>query len=274
MATELIEVIFKGKRVDIFANPNKLNIRRQMHVIVEADRGIDIGQVGRTGSVAFLTEDEQLKNVIRIATEEDLKKMQENRSLEKEALETCKQKVDARHLNMNMIDAEWQLDHNRITFYFTSENRVDFRELVRELASIFKTRIELRQIGVRDAARRIGGCGVCGRELCCSIFLKECESISLQFAKDQLLPTNPSRLTGICGRLKCCLSYERDFYLEELEHYPAIESLVTTPQGVGVVEKVDIFQQVVVVRLKNNDVEAFPIGEINSSESDYLKEVN
>ncbi len=274
MATELIEVIFKGKRVEIFTNPNKLNIRPRMYVIVEADRGIDIGQVGRIGSVEYLTEDEQLKNVVRIASKEDLQKMQENRALEKDALETCKQKVEARHLNMNLIDAEWQLDHNRITFYFTSENRVDFRELVRELASIFKTRIELRQIGVRDAARRIGGCGVCGRELCCSIFLKECESISLQFAKDQLLPTNPSRLTGICGRLKCCLSYERDFYLEELEHYPAIESQVSTPQGEGVVEKVDIFHQVVLVRLKNDEIESFAIDEIKPSEAGYLKEAN
>lgn len=274
MAIELVEVIFKGRRVDIFANPRKLKINPKDYVIVEADRGEDIGQVERLGSVAYLSEEDQVKNVVRLASSEELEKMNKNRLLEEEAVEICKEKVNKHRLNMNMVDAEWQLDHHRLTFYFTSDNRVDFRELVRDLAGRFKTRIELRQIGVRDAARRLGGCGVCGRELCCSIFLRECESISLQFAKDQLLPTNPSRLTGICGRLKCCLSYERQFYLKELDRYPRLDDRVLTSRGEGTVEKVDIFNERIYLRFDGDEVESFTLEEIEAFRTGDVEETN
>jgi cell fate regulator YaaT (PSP1 superfamily) len=218
---------------------------------------MQIGQV-----TAGFQIDENIKNVVRLATEEDLKKLTENRELEDKALRVCKDKIQKHGLNMNLVDTEYQWDHNKLTFYFTSDERVDFRKLVRDLASKFRTRIELRQIGVRDAARHVGGYGACGCQLCCTMFLKKFENITTQYMKDQLIPMNPSRLTGICGRLKCCLAFEKDYYLEELDKYPPLEEWVETPNGRGIVEKIDIFNGVIYVRLESNDIEKFSVNEL------------
>lgn len=260
---EIVEIAFKAGRIGIYANPARVEIKPEMLIVVEADKGFDLGkvlQVGRIGP-SYQT-DEVLKNVVRIATEADLQKQEENYRLEEKALRICKEKILNHHLNMNLVDTEYQWDHNKLTFYFTSDERVDFRKLVRDLAAKFRTRIELRQIGVRDAARHVGGYGACGCQLCCTVFLKKFENITTQYIKDQLIPMNPSRLTGTCGRLKCCLAFENDYYLQELDKYPRLDEEVETPQGPGVVEKIDIFNGMVYVRFPNSDIEKFAINEL------------
>lgn len=262
-ALEIVEIAFKAGRIGIYANPARVEIKPEMLVVVEADKGFDLGkvlQVGRIGP-SYQT-DEVLKNMVRIATEADLQKQEENYRLEEKALRICKEKILNHHLNMNLVDTEYQWDHSKLTFYFTSDERVDFRKLVRDLAAKFRTRIELRQIGVRDAARHVGGYGACGCQLCCTVFLKKFENITTQYIKDQLIPMNPSRLTGTCGRLKCCLAFENDYYLQELDKYPRLDEEVETPQGPGVVEKIDIFNGMVYVRFPNSDIEKFAINEL------------
>ncbi len=258
----IAEVIFKAGRIGIYANPANLELNANDHVIVEADKGYDLGRVTLRGSTYNgYGSNEELKKIVRKASEDDLAKLEENREKEDQAVRSCKTKIIKHQLNMNLIDVEYQWDHNKLTFYFTSEERVDFRQLVRELASQYRTRIELRQIGVRDAARHISGYGSCGCQLCCTVFLKKFENITTQYIKDQLIPTNPSRLTGVCGRLKCCLSFERDFYVEELAKYPTVNSKIRTPKGKGYVEKVDIFNAAVYVKI-NGDVERFSYEEL------------
>lgn len=262
-ALDILEVAFKAGRIGIFANPARVEVKPEMLVIVEADKGFDLGKVLQVGRIGLSHQtDEVLKNVVRVATEADLKKHEENRRLEEKALRICKEKILNHHLNMNLVDTEYQWDHNKLTFYFTSDERVDFRKLVRDLAAKFRTRIELRQIGVRDAARHVGGYGACGCQLCCTIFLKKFENITTQYIKDQLIPMNPSRLTGSCGRLKCCLAFENDYYLQELDKYPQLDDEVETPGGPGVVEKIDIFNGMVYVRFPNSDIEKFAIHEL------------
>jgi len=262
-ALDIVEVAFKAGRIGIFANPARVEIKPEMLIVVEADKGFDLGKVLQIGRIGpGYQSDEVLKNVVRIATEADLHKQEENYRLEEKALRICKEKILNHHLNMNLVDTEYQWDHNKLTFYFTSDERVDFRKLVRDLAAKFRTRIELRQIGVRDAARHVGGYGACGCQLCCTVFLKKFENITTQYIKDQLIPMNPSRLTGTCGRLKCCLAFENDYYLQELDKYPQLDEEVETPQGPGVVEKIDIFNGMVYVRFPNSDIEKFAIDEL------------
>lgn len=259
--TQIVEVAFKAGRIGIFANPAKVEIKAENYIIVEADKGFDLGKALQMGEASAYQVDENIKNVVRLATEADLKKIEANRPLEDKALRICKEKILKHSLNMNLVDTEYQWDHNKLTFYFTSDIRVDFRKLVRDLAAQFRTRIELRQIGVRDAARHVGGYGACGCQLCCTMFLKKFENITTQYMKDQLIPMNPSRLTGICGRLKCCLAFEKDYYVEELSKYPGLEEIVETPSGKGIVEKIDIFNGVIYIRLQNNDIEKFSFEE-------------
>ena len=258
----IVEVVFKAGRIGIYASPSDVALKADDYVIVEADKGCDLGKVALRGSTYNgYGSDEKLKKVIRKATDEDLQKREENREKEESAIRSCKEKILKHKLNMNLVDTEYQWDRNKLTFYFTSDERVDFRQLVRDLASQYRTRIELRQIGVRDAARHISGYGSCGCQLCCTVFLKKFENITTQYIKDQLIPTNPSRLTGVCGRLKCCLSFERDFYVEEMAKYPVVDSKIDTPKGKGTVEKVDIFNEVVYVNIKG-DIEKFKYDEL------------
>ncbi len=265
-AIKLLEVAFKAGRIGIFINSDNLPVQAEEFVVVEADKGIDIGKVIMKGATyGEHTLDDQAKKIVRVATEEDLLKFNKNRELEDDAVRDCKEKIIEHRLSMNLVDAEYQLDHSKLTFYFTAEQRVDFRKLVRDLASQYRTRIELRQIGVRDAARHVGGYGSCGCQLCCTLFLRKFENITTQYIKDQLIPMSPSRLTGICGRLKCCLAYERDFYLEELGKYPTVGEKISTPSGAGIVEKVDIFNSVIYFRNAENDIVRMDVGDLVES---------
>ncbi len=267
MTTSIVEVAFKAGRIGIYENHQNLPAKHGDFVVVEADKGEDLGKVITIGSIPeFMSPEEPLKKIIRLATRADLVRMEKNRHLEDEALKICKHKIKKHQLNMNLVDAEYQLDHQRLTFYFTSDQRVDFRQLVRDLAARFKTRIELRQIGVRDAAKHIGGYGPCGCQLCCTTFLRKFESITIQYAKDQLLPMNSNKLTGLCGRLKCCLAFERRFYLEELKRFPRIGVEVETPEGIGVVDKIDIFNSMVYVRYPDEDIRRIHLESIKEVE--------
>ncbi len=254
MTPEILEVEFKGnKRVPYF-NPKAIQVKPGDYVIVEADKGIDLGRVSKLGRLVALTHIKGTpKNIIRKAVPSDLEKLKENREKEALAFLVGKEKIKKHNLNMKLVDVEYQFDNNKLTFYFTSEKRVDFRSLVRDLAAKYRTRIELRQIGVRDEARRLGGLGVCGEPLCCSFFLRDFEPITTQFARMQHLPLNPSKLTGVCGRLKCCLLYEKDFYEESLQKFPVPNSKIITKRGEAIVDKVDIFKELVYLRYPHED---------------------
>ncbi len=255
---ELIEVVFKGERKEIYTNPQQFPFKIGDYVIVEADKGEDLGKVNQLGAILSMKKkNTTLKAILRKPTHQELKKVEQNREKEKAAFKVCKQKIEKFGLNMKLVDVEYQFDGNKITFYFTAERRVDFRELVKDLASVYKVRIELRQIGVRDEARRMGGYGICGRKLCCTSFIKEFEPITTQCAKEQNLPLNPQKLSGLCGRLMCCLLYERDYYMEVMSKFPEPESMVKTEKGMGVVEKIDVFKNVIYLRYPNGEYEVF-----------------
>ena len=257
---EYTEVIFKGERRSYYLNPTGVALAPPMHVIVEAEKGIDLGAVGLTGEQAFLKSrlrnkpcQDDLKRIVRVAVDGDVDILGLHRQHELAAIELCLSRIHKLNLPMKLVDAEFQFDRNRITFYFTADGRVDFRELVRELASEFRTRIELRQIGPRDEAKRMGGYGVCGRELCCSSWLGTFEPISTEMAKLQNLTLNPFKLAGQCGRLKCCLSYELRVYEELLKRFPPLDYRFKTPKGVAKIEKIDIFQDAIYVHYEQSD---------------------
>ncbi len=254
MTPEILEIEFKGNKRLPYFNPKSIQVKPGDYVVVEADKGIDLGRVSKLGRLVALTRIKGTpKNVIRKAVPSDLEKLKENREKEAQAFLVGREKIKKHNLNMKLVDVEYQFDNNKLTFYFTSEKRVDFRALVRDLAAKYRTRIELRQIGVRDEARRLGGLGVCGKPLCCSFFLREFEPITTQFARMQHLPLNPSKLTGVCGRLKCCLLYEKDFYESSLQKFPVPDTRVITDRGEAVVEKVDIFKELIYLRFSRED---------------------
>ena len=207
---EVIGVRFKKAGKIYYFGPNGIEIKKGQNVIVETARGIEFGEC--VIGIRKISEEDivaPLKSVLRLATEEDINKHKENKAKETEAFEICLKKIEEHNLVMKLIDVEYTFDNNKVIFYFTAEGRVDFRELVKDLATIFKTRIELRQIGVRDEAKMIGGLGPCGRPLCCSTFLGDFASVSIKMAKEQSLSLNPTKISGICGRLMCCLNYEQ-----------------------------------------------------------------
>jgi cell fate regulator YaaT (PSP1 superfamily) len=245
----IVEVEFAGARREFVEVADlELPLRVRDLVLVQGERGLDAGQISMTGSLvhakrkAKRLSGEPLSALARKATDKDRERHQRNLQSEREAMSVCRSRIEAFNLGMHLVDAEWQFDHHRITFFFTADGRVDFRELVRDLAAIFHTRIELRQIAVRDVAKRIGGMGICGRELCCTTHLGRYEHITLDHAKMQQLQPNPSKLSGQCGRLKCCLLYEIDNYVEGLKRFPPIDSVLKTPNGEGTVQKIDIFR--------------------------------
>lgn len=264
MTPEILEISFKGnKRVHYF-NPKEIRVKPGDYVIVEAEKGVDLGQVTKVGRLVALSEIRgEPRNLIRRAVEEDINQMHENRKLESMAFLVAREKIKYRSLNMKLVDVEYQHDQNKLTFYFTSDNRVDFRGLVKDLASKYRTRIELRQIGVRDEAQRMGGLGICGEPFCCSLFNRDCESASPHHAKQQHLPLNVGKLSGVCGRLKCCLVYEQQFYSAAQKKYPALETTVSTSRGIGVVDRLDIFKERVYLRFNDDEIEAFCLEEIH-----------
>lgn len=219
-------------------------------VVVETARGAECGEV--VFACREIPDDklaQPLKPVLRMATEEDIRRAEENRQKEKHALSVCQKKIDEHKLEMKLVDAEYAFDNSKLLFYFTADGRVDFRELVKDLAGVFRTRIELRQIGVRDEAKMLGGIGICGRPFCCSQFLPDFEPVSIKMAKEQGLSLNPTKISGSCGRLMCCLKYEQSVYEELLKMTPKLGSLVNTPEGKGVVVEADPLSGALKVRL-------------------------
>jgi cell fate regulator YaaT (PSP1 superfamily) len=266
MDVEILEIAFKAGRIGIYTNPTGNFIGQGSFVMVEGDRGVDLGRVLRRGAAGDYDINEELKPVTRPAKSADLRRLEENRKLEEKAIRSCKEKIAWYGLIMNLVDAEYQWDRKKLTFYFTSDQRVDFREIVKDLAVEYRTRIEMWQIGVRDAAKHTGGYGTCGCPLCCTLFLKKFENITTQYVKEQLIPMNTARLTGTCGRLKCCLVFERDYYLEAFDKYPRAKEAVDTPGGRGLVEKIDIFNDIVYVQLEKGDIEKFRLEELQKAE--------
>ncbi len=222
------------------------------YVIIEAERGTEYGEVLSEPEVVLDADiDGILRKVIRIATKEDLTQIEENKKKIKEIYRVCEKKIEERKLPMNLVDAEHSFDCSKIIFYFTAEDRVDFRDLVKDLARIFKARIELKQIGVRDEAKLLGGFGHCGRPLCCASFLKNFEPITIKMAKDQNLPLNPSKISGLCGRLMCCLGYEESLYKKYSKGLPKTGQTIKTKEGPGKVLSVDILRRKALVELEN-----------------------
>jgi len=248
-SVSVVEIIFKGRRREYFASSGDLPLREGDYVIVQAERGEDLGRVHHSSEwVKAAISADGLRKVLRPVRPEDMTRLDQNRAREERAFIQCRDRIGQRDLEMKLVDCEFQLDGNRVTFFFTAEKRVDFRELVKDLASIFRTRIELRQIGVRDESGRIGGVGTCGRELCCATWLREFEPITLKMAKDQGLSPSPSKISGACGRLKCCLRYELDFYKEAAREFPKIGSRLTLADGEWEVGRVDIFHRTLQLR--------------------------
>lgn len=254
---KVVGVRFRNAGKVYYFDPDEFDIKTGDHVIVETARGIEFGKV--VIGPRFVTEEQivsPLKKVIRIADEQDLRKVQENTEKEKKAFEICLQKIKDHKLEMKLIDVEYTFDNNKILFYFTADGRVDFRELVKDLASVFRTRIELRQIGVRDETKMMGGLGVCGRVLCCNCFLCEFQPVSIKMAKEQGLSLNPCKISGACGRLMCCLKYEQDAYEDIIRRVPKQGAIVQTPEGQGEVMEVNLLKETVKVKLdKGNEAD-------------------
>jgi len=271
---ELYLVEFKGSRKLYFLNPDNLSIKSGDYVIVQAERGEDLGKMVKKIEITELPDlMEKPLNILRPSTPEDLIRMKENRERGEKALEECERLIQERNLEMKLVDVEYQFDGSKLTFFFTAEKRIDFRELVKELASLYRTRIELRQIGVRDEAKRLGGYGCCGLKLCCTTFIREFSPITTQLAKEQNLALNPVKLSGNCGRLLCCLLYEKDFYEKNLELYPKIGSKYKTAKGEGVVEKINLFKEYIVVKHEEGEEEKVKLSEIRKMRK-RLKDVN
>ena len=242
----IVGVRFKNAGKIYYFDPVEFEIEEGMDVVVETARGLEYGTI----VVGKKEIDEEslvspLKPIIRIATEEDTKIYNENKEKAKETFQVCLEKIKEHNLTMYLIDCEYTFDRNKLIFYFTAEGRIDFRELVKDLAAIFKTRIELRQIGVRDEAKSIGGLGPCGRSLCCSSWLGDFQPVSIKMAKDQSLSLNPTKISGICGRLFCCLKYEHDVYVEAIEKVPPVGAIVKVDDNKGkVIETNPLLEQV------------------------------
>jgi cell fate regulator YaaT (PSP1 superfamily) len=261
---EVVGVRFKKAGKIYYFDPDQLAIEKDCHVIVETARGVEYGKVvvGKK-TVAETDVVLPLKKVIRIADERDAMQVEENKQAAKNAFSVCQTKIKEHNLDMKLVDVEYTFDRNKIIFYFTADGRVDFRELVKDLAAVFRTRIELRQIGVRDEAKMLGGIGPCGRLLCCSTFLGDFEPVSIKMAKDQNLSLNPAKISGLCGRLMCCLKYENDNYESSKEEMPNPGDYVTTPMGEGKVVSINILDQLVQVQLSETSrVMEFALDEI------------
>ena len=245
---------FKSPGKIYYFDPEDLPLERGMHVIVDTSMGEEYGEVVIPKKEVEDNEvNEPLKKVIRITTEKDEETRAEFKAKEPEALKICQEKIEKHNLPMKLVDVEYKYDGSKILFYFTADGRIDFRELVKDLAAIFKTRIELRQIGVRDEVKRIGGNGVCGRELCCCSFLSDFEAVSIKMAKEQNLSLNPTKISGNCGRLMCCLKYENEVYEDKLKRLPNIGAIVKTEDGEGEVDNIETLKEVVRVKIKDGD---------------------
>lgn len=263
----VIGVRFRTAGKIYFFSPGQFAVKQGDHVIVETARGVEYGRV--VSGPKEVSDDsvvQPLKSVIRIATDEDKRTVEENHQKEKEAFKICQEKIRKHNLDMKLIDAEYTFDNNKVLFYFTADGRIDFRQLVKDLAAIFKTRIELRQIGVRDETKILGGIGICGRCLCCHTYLSEFAPVSIKMAKEQNLSLNQTKISGVCGRLMCCLKNEQETYEELNKKLPGLGDTVTTPDGlIGTVHSVNVLRQRVKVIVEINDekeIQEFPVDDL------------
>lgn len=254
MVKEVVGIKFKKPGKIYFFDPAGLKLNLQDTVIADTANGEEFAKIAMANK---LMPDEKiiepLRKVLRVATKKDIRQNEENKQKEKEAFKIALDKIAKHKLPMKLIDVEYKFDRSKILFYFTADGRIDFRELVKDLAAIFKTRIELRQIGVRDEVRRMGGNGVCGRELCCCSFLNNFDAVSIKMAKEQNMSLNPSKISGVCGRLMCCLKYEQEAYEEKLGRLPKVGSTVETVDGEGTVDSVEILKENVRVKFEDDD---------------------
>lgn len=264
---KVIGVRFRTAGKIYFFSPGGLELKAGDKVIVETARGVEFGSV--VTGIKEVPDDQisqPLKPVIRIATQDDVRREAKNREKEKEAFKICQEKIRKHGLEMKLIDAEYTFDNNKVLFYFTADGRIDFRQLVKDLAAIFKTRIELRQIGVRDETKILGGIGICGRSLCCHTYLSEFAPVSIKMAKEQNLSLNQTKISGVCGRLMCCLKNEQETYEELNKKLPGIGDTVTLPDGIqGTVQNVNVLRQRVKVVVEVNDekeIQEFPVNEL------------
>jgi len=270
MNTTFVEVRFKGRRQGTFTNETDVPLKVGDYCIVRADRGEDMGRVIHFPEKLVLSDDDpKPREIVRKANQQDRVNLMRNRSREEDARNICLGRIHARKLEMKLVDVEMQYDGNKITFFFTAEKRIDFRELVKDLASTFKTRIELRQIGVRDEAKRLDGVGPCGRRLCCSSFLREFSPVTLRMARDQHLALSPNKISGVCGRLMCCLAFERDSYVAALREFPRVGARVRTASIEGKVTKSDIFTRTVTIKVPDERETRVHLSEIRE---EYKKE--
>ena len=270
---EIIGVRFKRPGKIYFFDPKHCKVKKGQHVIVETQMGQEFAEVIIENKMIPEEKIEnELKPILRIAGNKDYKHNEENKQKEKEAFEICNEQIKKHKLTMNLTDVEYKFDNSKILFYFTADGRIDFRELVKDLAAIFKTRIELRQIGVRDEVKRIGGNGICGRQLCCTTFLPNFETVSIKMAKEQNISLNPSKISGNCGRLMCCLKYEEEAYLDKLKKLPKVGAIVKAEEdGEGMVDSVEILKEK--VRVKFKDKEGFYYKKFAAEELKIIKDV-
>lgn len=264
---KVVGVRFKKAGKIYYFDPADMNIQKDTYVVVETARGIEFGEC--VIGIKEINENDivsPLKSVLRIATNEDIEKHFKNKDKEKDAFDICLKKIQEHGLTMKLIDVEYTFDNNKVIFYFTADGRVDFRDLVKDLAIIFKTRIELRQIGVRDEAKMLGGLGPCGRPMCCSSFLGDFASVSIKMAKEQNLSLNPTKISGICGRLMCCLNYEQSTYEDIRKRMPKVGSIVKTSEGTGEVFSNNIVKESIKVKLKKGEEEVLEEFKIDNIE--------
>jgi len=263
--SEIVEVIYKVNRRGYYDNYLALPVKIGDCIVVEDQRGVEVGLVHSKGVIARIRQERwklPAGKVLRIANEDDLNRFKARTAREEEAMSICQEKIKAHNLDMDLVDVEYFNSDNKVCFFFSSSERVDFRQLVKDLAAIFKMRIELKQIGVRDKAKIHGGYGRCGRTMCCSSFLNEFEPVTLRAAKDQDLSLNPANISGCCGRLMCCLMYERDFYLSCKDSFPAIGKAVVTRKGKEKVKSVDFFSGKVELIMENGSTREIFINDL------------
>ena len=259
---EIVQVRLRESGAMSYYNTNNFRVGPGVCVIIEVERGIDYGEVVSEPEVVLENDiHESLKKIIRIAEKRDLKQIEENKKRIKHMFKACEREIAEREMEMKLVDADYSFDHSKIVFYFVSEKRVDFRELVKELARMFRARIELKQIGVRDEAKMFGGFGICGRGLCCASFLKDFSSVTIRMAKDQNLSLNPSKISGSCGRLMCCLEYEHSVYKGLSKNLPKCGKKIKTQHGTGKVVSCNPLLQTVLVELEDGRQVEVPASE-------------
>ena len=267
--TKVIGVRFKANGKSYYFSPGELELQQGDHVIVETARGTECGEVAKgPHDVPDSSIVKPLKTVTRMADAVDVRRMQQNRADEKRAFSVCEERIAKHKLDMKLVDVEYTLDRNKILFYFTADGRIDFRDLVKDLAGVFRTRIELRQIGVRDESKMLGGLGICGQPFCCSRFLRDFQPVSIKMAKEQGLSLNPAKISGSCGRLMCCLAYEQPAYEYLNRITPGVGSIVKTPEGVGAVVETNVISGTLSVRM---DPPATGFKTFHKDECQYLR---